>query len=540
MTPAQEHLYKLLKEIDAICKKHDIEYFLEQGTILGAVRHGGFLPWDNDLDIGMTEPNYNKFVKACQEELDGTTRTFCDNRLDREFPTVFGHYIDLTCCRVTAHTSFWKYHVGQTIDVFCWVELPGDIQENKRIANLYYAYDEYVNQSFKHYSRTTDDIKAIYENLYKREKEIGREAVLAELDAEIFGHHYEDCTMLMCTTARMHWNTFMPKAAYDYMRKVPFEDMMVNIPGDWYELMCLNYDDKFCMVPRDPMIHTEMSYTNITCRAYVDDYLSAIDKDQMLANRLKFKHMGVENGNRQAHLNKDFFAARGALVKANLEARIAAENIDVMALVEEGTPESIATLSNLLEEYLASQVHSSTQYWRCHYNCSDEVDLAAMYLLLVAKDDVLDIQRLIQVRLQTGHEVTPAMMELLAKAKRYRSCKKHWHYGELEEGRKDMDWVLENLPYMHHAQTWDLLYKVAMAQSDADYQAALEQADTLLAEQPDDDRAAKAKADTLLALGRTQEAQELYDRLKRDCLNGFILLDIDRKVKAGVIQKAEA
>ena len=55
MTATQEHLLKLLLEIDEICKKHDITYFLEYGTMLGAVRHEGFIPWDADVDISMTE-----------------------------------------------------------------------------------------------------------------------------------------------------------------------------------------------------------------------------------------------------------------------------------------------------------------------------------------------------------------------------------------------------------------------------------------------------------------------------------------------------
>ncbi|MCH5246648.1 MAG: LicD family protein [Muribaculaceae bacterium] len=60
----------ILKELDKLCKKHGIEYWIDGGTLLGAVRHGGFIPWDDDIDVGMTVDNYNKF-KAIVKELPG-------------------------------------------------------------------------------------------------------------------------------------------------------------------------------------------------------------------------------------------------------------------------------------------------------------------------------------------------------------------------------------------------------------------------------------------------------------------------------------
>ena len=61
--------FKVLSEIDRICKKHKIQYFISAGTLLGAVREGNFIPWDDDLDVIMLRDDYQKFAQVAVEEL---------------------------------------------------------------------------------------------------------------------------------------------------------------------------------------------------------------------------------------------------------------------------------------------------------------------------------------------------------------------------------------------------------------------------------------------------------------------------------------
>ena len=65
----QETLYEMLEKICFVLNKYNIDYMLSGGTLLGAVRHNGFIPWDDDIDIMMTRENYVKLIEH-QKELD--------------------------------------------------------------------------------------------------------------------------------------------------------------------------------------------------------------------------------------------------------------------------------------------------------------------------------------------------------------------------------------------------------------------------------------------------------------------------------------
>ena len=59
----------VLNEVDRICRRHDIPYFADWGTLLAAIRHNGYIPWDDDLDISMRRKDYERFLRAAEDEL---------------------------------------------------------------------------------------------------------------------------------------------------------------------------------------------------------------------------------------------------------------------------------------------------------------------------------------------------------------------------------------------------------------------------------------------------------------------------------------
>lgn len=66
---AQKVMLEILQEIHKICVENNLTYWLEAGTLLGAVRHKGFIPWDDDSDVSMPRADYEKFLKIAQKKL---------------------------------------------------------------------------------------------------------------------------------------------------------------------------------------------------------------------------------------------------------------------------------------------------------------------------------------------------------------------------------------------------------------------------------------------------------------------------------------
>ncbi len=84
-------MLRMFKIFDYLCRKHQIRYFLNGGTLLGAIRHKGMIPWDDDLDVGMTRENYEKFVQYAVPELPEDI-FFQSDATDPYFPS--GHIIE--------------------------------------------------------------------------------------------------------------------------------------------------------------------------------------------------------------------------------------------------------------------------------------------------------------------------------------------------------------------------------------------------------------------------------------------------------------
>lgn len=115
---------EMLLELDRICRENDIEYFLSAGTVLGAVRHKGFIPWDDDLDVRMFRSEYDKFCKICETELN-TEKFFLQNdKTDKEYRWGYAKIRRKGTEYIRAGQEAIKCFSGVSIDVFVIDHVP--------------------------------------------------------------------------------------------------------------------------------------------------------------------------------------------------------------------------------------------------------------------------------------------------------------------------------------------------------------------------------------------------------------------------------
>lgn len=116
----QEEMFKILHEIDRICRKHDIKYWLEFGTLLGAVRHKGFIPWDDDCDIGMMRSDFNKLREVIPGELSKDF-FFQTNKTDPNYWRKMAK-IRSNKVKMIEHDEVENenYHQGVYVDIFIY------------------------------------------------------------------------------------------------------------------------------------------------------------------------------------------------------------------------------------------------------------------------------------------------------------------------------------------------------------------------------------------------------------------------------------
>ena len=150
---------EMLIEFDRICRKYDIPYSIDGGTLLGAVRHKGFIPWDDDADVIMNRPAYERFLKVVDNELDDERFYFQDIFRTKGYRWGYSKIRRKGTTFIRKNQDMFPYEQGVFLDIFVCDNVP-DFYPARCICNFtsfvyrklfYSVVGERANTGLLHY-----------------------------------------------------------------------------------------------------------------------------------------------------------------------------------------------------------------------------------------------------------------------------------------------------------------------------------------------------------------------------------------------------
>lgn len=259
---------EVLSWIDEVCTRHNIEYFADWGTLLGAIRHGGFIPWDDDLDIGMKRMDYERFLKIAPGELPE------DWSLNREAER------KSICSRVINATSYplmgdkllqfhnFPYMAG--IDIFPLDYVPLNKEEEETVLDLYcmvytLAYDwDKVEMSEEERAEKLAEIELYCNYSFSDDKSyIDQLWMLADRISAMYWDTAEEAKELTVMYKLVDEPDFrIPVSCYEAVVRLPFENTSIPVPVGYEQILKVYYGEDY-MVPKQGGSDHEYPYYKV-------------------------------------------------------------------------------------------------------------------------------------------------------------------------------------------------------------------------------------------------------------------------------------
>lgn len=239
---------EILKVIDKVCRDNDIPYSLYAGSLLGAVRHKGFIPWDDDLDICMSRENYNRFLATWE-------KVSPEGYLLQNKDNAPGFSQSFTKIRKN-HTTFWqegenpnKYHTGIFVDVFPIDRIPNGKLQRKlfqlRAVSYQLCTREFVPPKERFLIRlATKAFYAITTSNFRASQRKKLENIITSYNSD---KTLETIAIETISTIR----TYYPADLLDSYIDIPFEDGVFMSFSQWDESLRRKFGDYMQLPPED-------------------------------------------------------------------------------------------------------------------------------------------------------------------------------------------------------------------------------------------------------------------------------------------------
>lgn len=239
----------MMDVIHKFCIDNDIRYSLAGGTLLGAVRHGGYIPWDDDIDIIMPRPDYEKFISTFSTHGGHLVLQHCkiDDAYRYQFAKV---YDNRTVLIEDAMIS------GVFIDVFPIDGQPSSEREQQEYVNKYLHLFSNLEKTTKFYKFQKDKNQLVLRMKFFIKKILypSREYTLAKLDDFFNSYPFEVSETVGCAVGAYPRKEHLNKTVFDAYSTIKFEDREYCCIKDYHTYLSTLYGDYMKLPPKDKQV----------------------------------------------------------------------------------------------------------------------------------------------------------------------------------------------------------------------------------------------------------------------------------------------
>lgn len=246
---------QVLDVIETICRKHDITYFADWGTILGTVRHGGYVPWDDDMDICMKREDYTRFKEAAKTELP---ESFCIHDYEHQED----HWLFLSRVVNNKHICFEPEHMKQFhnfpylagIDIFVLDYLYKDEQQEKQrceeVKHIIAVADSIIAGQIAQPVKEANliQLEEKYHKTFNRKldnRHMGIELYRLAEEQMARVPKEESDRMAQIFPWGLLGNRGQDREYYEKFVRLPFENTTMPVPADYHRILSGKYHDYF-------------------------------------------------------------------------------------------------------------------------------------------------------------------------------------------------------------------------------------------------------------------------------------------------------
>lgn len=533
MNELHENLFKLLIELDDLCREHDIDYVLSGGTALGAIRNQCFLPWDDDIDLFITRDNWKKLFELVTNhpEVLPENRDFICMENTKYYRNPIIRYVDTSTTRMYASQAVAAKTCGDQIEFFILDPIPNveDGQEEHlkmmdvffEVLSPYFVVSQFLSLD------GFEEHKKLVNKYYKKIEEDGFSKVIKELYKKGFTYPAEKADNL-----RLRWgmrNGIYKSRFFSGKRYEMLEGRKFPVAYELEHALRNDYGDTWMYIPEGTgqVSHNFIiDDTNRSFKDFSDIYLKFVSQKKVVNSYQRNKRNNIELWNIRREVDLEKEKLNEIVAKKEIDKIIESHGYDVEDLLKN---RQFDTLNHIFDRYYSIQLNQNCK----RYGMMVELDSELLKIAILSK-------------LQQGHyyaadSILAIIEDNVGLNDFYRHlreiceyCRKlsiaiydNYDVGAVGELLNDIPQDYSNLIDVFRATLW---YKLKTAKSDEDYDEIINQGSEMLEYYPNDGELMSHIAEAYFNLNNMDKAKEFYEFAVNNTRNGFVW----RKAKENV------